>query len=208
MFDGQFGGLESRIKNLQIGDGLFYNAEIRPATELFEDDGQLKLREYYQIVANIPYVQNCGYINPFSKVLILDEVDQEFTTTNSPSYIMATYGIAEGERKMYEELSDVLTNGDMNKHTASIESRNIKMITETILVSGRIESFTRHGMLNSTQKDFFTTVTFENSEKALQTISANSRPIELNNSVSSILYNSRCSLGTDIIQTYLNIAEH
>ena len=208
MFDGQFGGLESRIKNLQIGNGLFYNAEIKPATELFEDEGQLKLREYYQILANLPYVQNCGYINPFSKVLILDEVDQEFTTTNSPSYIMSTYGIAEGERKMYEELSDVLTNGDMNKHTASIESRNIKMITETILVSGRIESFTRHGMLNSTQKDFFTTVTFENSEKALQTIVANTRPIELNNSVSSILYNSNSSLGTDIIQTYLNIAEH
>ena len=93
MFDGQFGGLESRIKNLQIGNGLFYNAEIKPATELFEDEGQLKLREYYQILANLPYVQNCGYINPFSKVLILDEVDQEFTTTNSPSYIINGYCI-------------------------------------------------------------------------------------------------------------------
>ena len=206
-YTGQFGGLETVINKINIGSSsLFFNPSIEACTEFYEKDGQLKLREYYQILANIDYLPDANLVqNPFFKILTQNEVDQEFTTTNSPSYINLVYGIGEAERKMYEELSYTLTRGDFNKYTSSIEPRNIKTIAETCMVNGKIESFNRHGMLGSQSKDMFTTITFENSEKAISNVIAYNRQIPLNNSVSSVIYNTRSSLGTDICKTYLNI---
>lgn len=204
-YNSQLEGLENEFKNIYINtNGLFYNPELKLCTEYILDEGQLKYSSYYQIRANIDFDKTPKPMNnAFFNILTLNEVDQNYTTTNSPIYIQSVYGIIAAKKKLYEEISSILIKGEFNKLTGSVETRNIKLIVDALTINGKMEYFTRHSMNSSPSKDLFNVITFENGERVINKIVAQNSPINLDNIFSSVLYNTRSNSGTTVSNVYI-----
>lgn len=126
------------------------------------------------------------------KILELDFVDQNKTTTNDIDEISKTLGIEAARQAIIDELLKVIEAQGLN-----VDVRHIMLVADTMCVSGVIKGITRYGVV-SEKSSVLARASFETPIKHIIDAALTGEVDYLNSVVENVMLNQSVPLGTGL----------
>ncbi len=189
-------GVEIKIK----GDTIVISTGSKDIKKLYKL--KEKIRSMY--VSGIPKISHVlavkrdneyliqTYGTNLAKIIPLEEVDENRTTSNDLYEIQKIFGIEAVRERIAQEIQMVLDQEGLN-----VDSRHILLISDTMCKSGGLQGITRHG-ITSQKESILARASFETPIKHLVEASVIGEVDRLTSVVENIMINQPIPIGTGL----------